>query len=527
MRLILLLFLAICTTNSFAQPTIQWQKAYGNSAGGENFQRVLQATDGGFIAIGNATAGGGDVTGHHDSPSGGDIWVVKMTQTGTISWAKCYGGMNLDQALWIEHTKDNGYIFCGETRSNNGDVSGFHGTSSQFGDAWVVKIDDTGKIEWQKCLGGSLAERGDCIRQTADGGYIMAGYTSSTDGDVSGQKGGNDFWIVKLTSTGAIDWQRCLGGTKSENATCIIQAADGNYVVSGNSTSSDGDLTGNKGSGDGWILKLNSTGGIIWSKNYGGTMHDALYGVAELASSTEFVFAGITNSTDGDIANNRGESDAWVVKVDATGNLVWSKTYGGTKSDNVQQVILGVDNSYIISGLSMSSNGDVSGAHGMADGWVLSISPTGNIEWQKAIGGTKGDITNAIARTTDDGLVVAGSTTSDDGDATGSGFHTGTFSDSWVIKLGKYAGINTINAYKNKITVYPTVTNGDINIKLQATGEAATVQMTDLFGRVVPSTQTQQGDIITLTHGNIAPATYLLKVTVGNDVHTARVVYQP
>lgn len=526
MKPILLFALVFYTSISYAQPAIQWQKAHGSTSGTETFLRIQQTNDGGYIAIGYSTLGGEDVIGHHDMNPGGDVWIVKMNQAGAISWAKCYGGTGFEYGSWIEQTTDNGYVFTGETRSNDGDVSGNHGTTTS-GDAWVVKLDDTGKIEWQKCLGGSLADRGDCIRQTADGGYIMAGYTYSSNGDVSGAKGATDAWVVKLTSTGTISWQKCLGGTMSDNATCIIQTADGNYLVSGTSSSSDGDLAGNNGSGDGWILKLNNTGGIVWSKSYGGSKHDLFYGIAELPSSAGFVITGSTQSSDGDITTNKGEGDAWVLKIDATGSKTWLKTFGGTKSEFGQQVVIGVNGSYIIAGVAISTDGDVNGVKGLADGWIFSLSTNGDMEWQKTLGGTKGDVTGVIAKTTDDGLIVAGSTASDDGDATGSGYHISAFSDSWVVKLGKYARINTIDAYKNKITVYPTVTNGTINIKLQDIGDAAKVQMTDLFGRVVPSTQRQQGDIITLTPGNIPPATYLLKIAVGNDVHTARVVYQP
>jgi hypothetical protein len=149
----------------------------------------------------------------------------------------------------------------GQSYSNDGDVSGNHGGN---GDAWIVKLNSIGEIQWQKCLGGSNLDIAGAIQPTSDDGYVMAGYTHSNDGDVSGNHGGNDdAWVVKLNSTGEIQWQKCLGGSGDDQAFDIQPTADGGYIMVGQSSSNDGDVSGNHGgNGDAWIVKLNSTGEI-------------------------------------------------------------------------------------------------------------------------------------------------------------------------------------------------------------------------------------------------------------------------
>ena len=121
-------------------------------------------------------------------------------------------------------------------------------------------------IEWQKSLGGTLDDTANCIQQTADGGYIVAGYTQSNNGDVTGNHGGYDCWIIKLNSTGTIQWQKCLGGASFDYATKIQQTTDGGYIVAGQASSTDGDVTGNHGNDDCWVVKLTDTGTIQWQK---------------------------------------------------------------------------------------------------------------------------------------------------------------------------------------------------------------------------------------------------------------------
>ncbi len=137
-----------------------------------------------------------------------------LAQAPTIEWQKCLGGSNDDWAYSIQQTSDSGFIVAGYTESSNGDVSGNHGDY----DYWVVKLNSSGDILWQKCLGGTNVDQAFSIQQTSDGGFIVAGGTFSNDGDVSGNHGNSDYWVVKLNSSGTIEWQKCLGGTDGDYA---------------------------------------------------------------------------------------------------------------------------------------------------------------------------------------------------------------------------------------------------------------------------------------------------------------------
>ena len=187
--------------------------------------------------------------------------VGAMAQAPEIQWQKSFGGSNYDEASYVQLTTDGGYIVAVYSESDDGDVTGHHGGF----DYWIVKLDASGTIEWQKSLGGSNGDGVSSIQQTTDGGYIVAGNSSSNDGDVTGHHGSNDdndYWIVKLDASGAIAWQKSLGGSDYEYVSSIQQTTDGGYIVAGNSSSNDGDVTGHHGGGDMWIVKLGGATGI-------------------------------------------------------------------------------------------------------------------------------------------------------------------------------------------------------------------------------------------------------------------------
>ncbi|MFY9419238.1 MAG: hypothetical protein WAP17_09180, partial [Bacteroidales bacterium] len=231
--------------------------------------------------------------------------------SGDIIWQKCFGGTNEDYAYSIQQTSDSGFIVAGYTFSNDGDVSGYHG----YFDYWVVKLNSSGDIEWQKCLGGTYYDYAYSIQQTSNGGFIVAGSTNSNNGDVSGYHGYFDYWVVKLNSSGDIEWQKCLGGTNNDYANSIQQTSDGGFIVAGYTESNDGDVSGYHGGDyDAWVVKLNSSGDILWQKCLGGTIDDRANSIQQ-TSDGGFIVAGFTVSNDGDVSGNHGASDAWVVKL--------------------------------------------------------------------------------------------------------------------------------------------------------------------------------------------------------------------
>lgn len=231
-------FLFFITVSSFltaqTAPAIEW----GKSLGGNYIELspdIYQTSDGGYITAGASNSQNGDVTGNHGSL---DYWVVKLESNGNIQWQKSFGGTADDQAHSVRQTADGGYIVAGSTESTNGQVTGNHGNN----DYWVIKLDASGSLEWQKTLGGSSNDIARSVRQTSDGGYIVAGSSSSSNGDISGNHGGSDYWIVKLTSTGNIQWEKSLGGNNSDDASSIAQTTDNGYIIAGTSSSNNGTL---------------------------------------------------------------------------------------------------------------------------------------------------------------------------------------------------------------------------------------------------------------------------------------------
>ncbi len=351
-----------------------------------------------------------------------------LAQAPTIEWQKCLGGTNDDRAYSIQQTSDGGFIVASITGSNDGDVSGNHG----YDDAWVVKLNSSGNIEWQKCLGGTSYDVANSIQQTSDGGFIVSGYTGSNDGDVSGKYGATDYWIVKLNSSGDIEWQKCLGGIYDDFAYSIQQTNDGGFIVAGFKESNESDMSGNHGAIDALVVKLNSSGDIEWQKCLGGTDYDSAHSIQQI-SDGGFIVAGRTRSNNGDVSGNHGACDAWVVKLNSSGDIEWQKCLGGTDNDYANSIQQSSDGGFIVAGETKSNDGDVSGNHGVYDYWVVKLNSSGDIEWQKCLGGTDYDYAYSIHQTSDGGFIVAGNTASNDGDVSGN--HGA--SDAWVVKLNK------------------------------------------------------------------------------------------
>ena len=180
-------------------------------------------------------------------------------------------------------------------------------------------------IDWQKSFGGTTIESAGIILQTTEGGYIVSCNTQSNDGDVTGNHGNTDIWVVKLSVSGAIQWGKTLGGTESDIAQSILKTRDGGYVVAGYTDSNDGDVTGNHGNTDFWVVKLSNAGIIQWQKTLGGTQEDYAYSIQQTIDGG-YIVVGNTGSNDGDVTGNHGGSDMWIVKLSATGTFQWQKT---------------------------------------------------------------------------------------------------------------------------------------------------------------------------------------------------------
>ncbi len=368
--------------------TIQWQKCIGG-IGAERYTRVLQTQDGGYIIGGDSTSNiSGDKT--ENSFGDDDFWVVKLDSLGNVIWDKTYGGTDTETLYSIITTSDGGFLIGGASKSNisgnkNENRVGYPTIVGAFTDYWIIKLDANGNIQWQNTIGGFGDDRLSSMVTTSDGGYFIAGTSIS---DISGDKSENsrgsiDFWVLKLDSTGTILWQKTIGGNKSDRLSSLISTPDNGFILCGDSNS---DLSGEKTSNayisnytDFWIIKLNEYGNIIWQKTIGGANSEFLPIIC-MDTNGNFLIGGESdsNSSFDKTENSRGVGDFWLVKINDVGNIIWDKTIGGNQNEGVRCLTyMNNDNSFIVGGITLSSiSGDKTEAsRGLNDCWIIKLQP--------------------------------------------------------------------------------------------------------------------------------------------------------
>ncbi|MCK8523623.1 fibronectin type III domain-containing protein [Aquimarina sp. D1M17] len=402
-----------------------WEKSYGGSR--IDIANSLElTTDGGYIIAGTSYSDDGDVGGNNDADNylGGDVWVVKLNSSGDLEWETNLGGSLDERGDSIQQTSDGGYIVTGTTNSSQFDTNG------NF-DAWVIKLDASGNIVWENTYGGGSNDSANDIQQTTDGGYIVAGFSGASGDDVSENNGSLDYWIIKIDASGVLEWETSLGGSETDIANAVEQTTDGGYIVAGYSESSDHDVNGNNGEKDYWIVKLDPLGNLVWGEHFGGNQDEIANGIQQTTDGG-YIVAGFSESSTNDVSNNYGGKDYWIVKLNTSGQLVWESNYGSSESDIAESIQQTSDQGYIIAGNSATDDFDVSSDNGgFADYWIVKLDSLGEISWEFGAGGPEGDFATAI-RQSSDGYIAAGYVKGPGGDISGMG--KGQW-DYWVIKL--------------------------------------------------------------------------------------------
>jgi len=294
-----------------------------------------------------------------------------LAQAPEIEWQKTYGGTGNDILQSVVETSASGYLLGGESTS---EISG-NKTAPNLGneDFWVVKLDSVGNILWQKTIGENSYQLLDVVLETLDNGYMLGGRNG-------------DYYIVKIDNNGTIEWQKTYGGSSRDDFTCMQQTSDGGYFLGGTSTS---EVSGNKtvpnyGSTDYWVIKIDNNGTIEWQKTYGGSGNDRLTVLLEIKSGG-YLFGGWSDShtyVGNKTVDTKGKIDYWLLRAGFTGEIIWQKSIGGDRDDELNDIQETSDGGYILGG---SSNSDISGDKTESniryyDFWVVKLKADSPLE---------------------------------------------------------------------------------------------------------------------------------------------------
>jgi len=354
--------------------------------GGEKFDvgvSLIQTSDSGYAIAGfTISFGAGEA----------DVYVVKLDANGNLQWTKTIGGPGNEAGNSLIQTSDGGYAIAGTTTS----------FGAGGADVYVVKLDATGNLQWTRTIGGKKEDWGSLLIQTSDGGYAIAGFTRSSGA------GEFDVYVVKLDAKGNLRWTRTIGGPKGDEGYSLIQTSDGGYAIAGYTESFGA------GEWDVYVVKLDASGNLQWTKTIGGPADEIGNSLIQ-TSDGGYAIAGFTRSF------GAGEADVYVVKLDANGNLQWTKTIGGESEESVRSIIQTSDGGYAITGFTKSFGA------GSGDVYLVKLDANGNLQWTKTIGGPGDEAGPSLIQTSDGGYAIAGATNS---------FGAGEW-DVYVVKLDK------------------------------------------------------------------------------------------
>lgn len=409
--------------------SISFVKTFGGSKN-ESARSVLKTQDGGYAVFGYTQSNDGDVVSTKTTIQY-DFWLLKFDANDNLEWQKTYGGSNDEKGYKIIQTQDGGFAVIGYSKSSDGDLV----INEGFEDVWILKLNALGVIEWKTNTGFSGSDKGFSIIQTLEGGYFLGAILDVTaSGGLGNSKtlnrhAGGDFWGIKISNTGSIEWRKYFGGTNTEICYDAVEVVDG-YLLIGSSDSLDVDIKNNKGSYDFWVVKIDKNGLLVWEKSFGGKEIDESYQIIKTADNN-FLIVGETRSSDQDVSSQNGGADVWVLKIDSNGEMLWEKTYGGANFDAAKAITLTNDGNFLIAGNTRSVDNDVTNNNGENDVWVLKINPSGNLIWQKTIGGSGIDLANDIVELNDNSILVVGESNSNDKDVK----ENKGFTDLLIVKL--------------------------------------------------------------------------------------------
>jgi hypothetical protein len=344
---------------------LQWDVAFGGPA--KDWAYAMTGTyDGGLCTAGRTASQGAGLE---------DLWIVRVDGNGRLLWEKSFGGRAIDRGRAIVETPDHGLVIAGATESKG---------AGEF-DAWVIKVDANGELLWDRHFGAAATDWVSALVATSDGGLALGAYTQDESG------GPYDFWVIKLNGDGELLWERRYGGAATDWSTAITETLDKGLVVVGHTESK-----GNGGA-DFWVLKLDADGEPLWDRTFGGPKLDYASAVTATRDGG-IVVGGMTRSV------GAGGFDIRVLKLNSSGEVIWDQTIGGAQNDWVRAIIQTRDSGYALAGYT-----DSQGA-GLYDVWLIKLASDGAILWERTYGDTANEWARALVEMPDGGLALAGDT---------------------------------------------------------------------------------------------------------------------
>jgi hypothetical protein len=436
--------------------------------------------------------GGYIITGYtrsYGTMSGRNILLIKTDENGVAEWINGYGGNDDDEGYSVKQTPDGGYIIAGHTKSFGAGLK----------DVYLIKTDSLGTQQWSKTFGGAQDDEGYSVQLTSDGGYIIGGVTSSSGA------GSRDMVLIKTDSDGNLIWQKTHGGMSSDGAWFVQNTSDGGYVLAGWTFSYGPGFIGNA-----WLVKTDSSGNQQWQQYFGGDDADRAYSVQQTTDGG-YILTGYTDSF------GAGLYDMLLIKTDSLGNSEWLKTFGGSGRDYGQSVQQTVDGGYIVVGytLSYGAGGD--------DLWLVKADMNGNLEWNITYGGSSSDVGYCITETSDGGYIITGHTLS-----YGAGVH-----DVWLIKTAPLiTSFNESNLVDNKFHLYqnyPNPFNPSTRINYSIAQEGfVQLKVYDLLGRqvevLVDEFKTAGSYTVIFNGDNLAGGIYFYRLAAENFISTKKLI---
>ena len=402
-----------CVKSELSIENKNYELNYIKSFGGSNDDEandIINTSDGGFMVIGSSTSSDGLIQNKMGLES--DIILMKFDSDKSIEWVKNYGGSKDDRGQSVVEVSGIGYALLGYSMSNDGDASNNEG----FHDNWVILIDSKGDIIWEKSYGFSGHDHAYNIIKTKDGNLFFNGFLDVTASRGLGstkkvgksiKHGVGEFWCHKIDLGGNILWRKYFGGTNNDRSYDSVETSDGDFLIVGSSESNDIDISSPKGSYDIWVIKLSSNGDLLWERSYGGSKYETANSIIQSADKKIHIL-GSTLSNDKNISFQMGSSDFWLLTIDSDGNLLSEQTFGGSNFDKGKKIEIDSKDNLWLTGYSRSIDFDFSSNKGKNDAVLIQLSKNRILKEVFEIGAEGEDIANSLIHFNENEIIVAG-----------------------------------------------------------------------------------------------------------------------